>query len=314
MDRLLRRGPDDQGIWVSPEQYVGLGHRRLAVLDVTAAGHQPMSSHDGRFVIVYNGEIYNFRQLKLELGGDSMSWQSNSDTEVILAAYEKWGPDCLSRFHGMFALAIWDSRKKTLFAARDRMGVKPFYYHLSDQCFCFASRPKALLTLKPDLSHEIDIQALRLYMECGFIPAPFSFFREIKKLPPAHYLLVTPNETKLERYWDFKHIEPDKSLIHRNENELLDELDETISRSVQSRMISDVPLGVFLSGGIDSSLVAACMAKHSTSAVKTFNIGFTEKEFDESPYAEAVAHHLGTEHHTARPERPQPGGFAPYIS
>jgi len=294
-DKLVNRGPNDHGTWFEGE--VGLGHRRLSILDLSPAGHQPMLSKDGRYVIVYNGEIYNYRKIREEIEPVNRGWQSNSDTEVIIAAYAKWGVKCLDRFHGMFALAIWDRQEKVLFAARDRMGVKPLYYHYSPRCFAFASRPRALFELYPELSRELDEQALRFYLEIGYIPAPYSIHKEVRKLPPAHYLLIDSKGLHLERYWDFRHIESEPSWINKSEDELLDELDEMISHSVHSRMISDVPLGAFLSGGIDSSLVVALMKKHSTKPVKTFTIGFAEKDYDESVHAQAVANCLGTDHY-----------------
>lgn len=292
---LIRRGPDDSGYW--SERNVGLGHRRLSILDLSSAGHQPMVSSEGRFVIVYNGEIYNFMDLRRQLDMQNKHWQSCSDTEVILAAYAEWGVGCVDKFHGMFAFAIWDRLENKLFAARDRMGVKPFYYHYSDDCFAFASRPRSLFRLHPNLSREIDEQALRLFLESGYVPSPFSIYKDVRKLPPAHYLLLDDNGLRLERYWDFRSIRTDMTLQQRHEEDLLDELDEIVSRSIKSRMISDVPLGAFLSGGIDSSLVVATMAKHSTQPVKTFTIGFSEKGYDESDHAKAVADYLGTEHY-----------------
>jgi len=294
-DLLKNRGPDDSGVWL--EGNVGFGHRRLSIIDLTDAAHQPMVSSDERYIIVYNGEIYNFIELRQHLADSIEHWKSNSDTEVILAAYSIWGVECVNRFHGMFAFAIWDRQEKVLFAARDRMGVKPFYYYYSNECFAFASRPRALFLLNDRLSREIDVQALRLYLDCGYIPAPYSIFEDIRKLPPAHYLTVIKNKLTIKRYWDFRQITVEPSWINRKEEDLIDELDEIVSRSVRSRMISDVPLGAFLSGGIDSSLVVAIMAKYSSHPVKTFTIGFNEKNYDESYYAQSVANYLGTEHH-----------------
>jgi asparagine synthase (glutamine-hydrolysing) len=294
-ETLRLRGPDDSGVWTCGN--VGLGHQRLAVIDISPTGHQPMLSGDGRFVIVFNGEIYNFREVRRQLDQDETHWRSQSDTEVILAAYARWGPDCLQRFHGMFSLAIWDQREKSLFAARDRMGVKPFYYHHSGDCFAFGSRPRALLALRPKLSQEIDEQALRLYLESGYVPSPYSIYREIRKLPPAHWLRLDHRGLHIERYWDFRGITPELSWEGRREDDLLDELDSILSRSVRSRMISDVPLGAFLSGGIDSSLIVAMMAKHSSRPVETFTIGFDEKVFDESKHARAVSGSVRTNHH-----------------
>jgi asparagine synthase (glutamine-hydrolysing) len=288
---LKKRGPDDTGAW--HDEYIGMGHRRLAILDLTETGHQPMISDDGRYVIVFNGEIYNYQELRKNLGGQ---WRSNSDTEVILAAFGKWGSGCLQYFHGMFAFAIWDRLEKRLFAARDRMGVKPFYYHHSENGFIFSSRPRALFALDKSLSKDTDEQALRLYLECGYIPAPYSIYKSVKKLPPAHFLMIDEKGLRIERYWDFRKIRPETSWVNRSEEDLLEELEEIISRSVKSRMISDVPLGAFLSGGIDSSLVVAMMRRHSNRPVKTFTIGFSEKQYDESGFASEVANHLETDH------------------
>jgi asparagine synthase (glutamine-hydrolysing) len=291
---LRLRGPDDAGVWAS--ENVGLGHRRLSIIDVSSGGHQPMFSADGRYVIVYNGEIYNFREIRELLGGSTARWRSESDTEVILEAYARWGPSCVEHFHGMFALAIWDRQTKVMYAARDRVGVKPFYYHHSSDCFAFASRPRALLALNPEWSNPLDEQAIRFYFESGYVPAPYSVFRAMRKLPPAHWLLLRESELQVERYWDYRQIATEHSWEQRREDDLLDELDEILSRSVRSRMIGDVPLGAFLSGGIDSSIVVAMMAKFSPERIKTFTIGFENKNYDESQHARAVARHLGTEH------------------
>ncbi len=297
-DLLHKRGPDDTNIWV--EQNVGLGHTRLAVLDPSPVASQPMLSDNGRFAITFNGEIYNFLELRRKLGGREQGWRSQSDTEVVLAAYAAWGVDCLRYFHGMFAFAIWDREDGVLFAARDRVGVKPFYYHHSPYCLAFASRPRALWPMCPKLSTDADQQALRYYFEAGYIPAPFSVNRGIRKLAPAHCMLWDGTELRIDRYWQFSHIAPEPSWERRREEDLLDELDEIVSRVVRLRMISDVPLGAFLSGGIDSSLIVALMAKHSSSLVKTFTIGFEEKPYDESVHAKAVSEHIATDHYFER--------------
>jgi asparagine synthase (glutamine-hydrolysing) len=291
---LRLRGPDDSGVWTSGN--VGLGHQRLSVIDLSSSGHQPMVSADGRYVIVYNGEIYNFLEIREELSHDGGQWRSATDTEVIIRSYERWGPRCLERFHGMFAFAIWDRHSRAMFSARDRMGVKPYYFHYSSDCFAFASRPRALLSLNRNWSEPLDEQALRFYMESGYIPAPYSAFKQIRKLPPAYWLLIDSTGIRLERYWDFRQIAPETSWENRTEADLLDELDEILTRSVHSRMTSDVPLGAFLSGGIDSSLVVAMMAKQCIKPVKTFTIGFETKAYDESPFAEAVSQRIGSEH------------------
>ncbi len=292
VDSLRSRGPDDSGIWA--QNNIALGHRRLAVQDLSSAGHQPMTSSDGRYTIVFNGEVYNFRELRQQL---AYPWISASDTEVVLAAYQRWGVKCVEHFKGMFAFAIWDNDEKSLYAATDRLSVKPFYYHHSDDGFLFASRPKALCILKKELFDSINSQSLRFYLECGYIPAPHTIHPDLSKLAPGHYLVHSSGNLTIKRYWDFSHIEPDATLVRRSEDDLLDELDEVILRSVQYRMVSDAPLGAFLSGGIDSSVVAAVMAKQSGEAIKTFTIGFDEKQYDESGYARDVARHLKTEHY-----------------
>lgn len=293
-DTLWRRGPDDAGVWTSGN--VGLGHRRLAVLDLSDAGHQPMVSADGRYVIVFNGEIYNFLEIRQALGGAAREWRSQSDTETILAAFAALGPACLDHFHGMFAFAIWDRATRSFFAARDRMGVKPFYYHYSPGRFAFASRPRALLALNRSWGESLDNQALRLYIESGYIPAPYSIFQQIRKLPPAHWLKIDEKGLQIRRYWDFREIVPERDWESRREGELLEELDEILRRSVRSRLVSDASVGAFLSGGIDSSIVTAIMARSSAHRVKTFTIGFENPAYDESRYAQAVARQLDTQH------------------
>jgi asparagine synthase (glutamine-hydrolysing) len=295
-DLLRARGPDDAGVWA--KDGAGFGHRRLSIIDLSSAAHQPMVSADGRYVIVFNGEIYNFSEIRRELGEDSYPWGSRSDTEVILVAYIRWGPSFLLRLRGMFAFAIWDCNKRSVFAARDRMGVKPFYYHHSlGRLFAFASRPRAVMALDPGIPDEIDLQALRYFLEIGYIPAPHSYSSGIKKLPPGHFLIVDSRGMRLEKYWDFSTIEPNPTWAKRKLEDLLDELDEVVSESVRLRLVSDVPLGAFLSGGIDSSLVVAMMRRHSASPVETFTIGFQEKAYDESAHAKKVADHLGVRHH-----------------
>jgi len=294
---LRRRGPDSSGVWI--EGAIGFAHRRLAIIDLSPTGAQPMLSSDGRHAIVYNGEVYNFRELRDELEPRTGRWRGGSDTEVILEAYARWGPACVERFDGMFAFAIWDRERERLFAARDRLGVKPFYYAHGPQGFAFASRPRAILALQPELSREVDLQGLRTYLEGGYFPAPHSFFREIRKLPPGHSLLLERGAISLSRYFDLRRIAVERSWVERDEADLLDELEEIVRRAVVSRMVSDVPLGVFLSGGIDSSLVAAQMARASSQPIHSFTIGFEEPEYDESRWAARVAAQLGAKHRSA---------------
>ncbi len=282
LDRLKLRGPDDCGIWSCGQAW--LGHRRLAVVDLSSAGHQPMESADGRFVIVFNGEIYNHRELRPQLD-PAGGWRGTSDTETLLEAYGKWGAGCLSHINGMFALAIWDKTARTLFVARDRLGVKPLYYTQRNGEFSFASRPGALCMLNGNGSAEFDGQALRSYLELGYVPAPMSFHDGMHKLAPAHYMLISERETRIVRYWDFRAVAPDAGPLSVGEGELVEELDSLIRDAVKMRLLSDVPLGAFLSGGVDSALVVAAMAAAGGTRPKAFTIGFSEREFDEGAAA-----------------------------
>lgn len=291
--RVLKlRGPDASGTW--SDENIGLAHTRLAIQDVSDFGSQPMHSISGRYVIVFNGEIYNHLELRKKILG--VNWRGRSDTETLLEAYAYWGEECLQLLHGMFAFAIWDQQKKELFLARDRMGEKPLYYHHSSDKFVFASRPKALSPFV-DLNDDFDVQGIRYYLQCGYFPGETSVFKDVKKLPPAHWMKVCNGEVTVERYWDYRAIPVNVDMKSRKEEDLLDELDILIQKSVSSRMLSDVPLGAFLSGGIDSSLVVAYMSRLSNKPINTFTIGFHEKDYDESLHAQAVADHLGTKHH-----------------
>jgi asparagine synthase (glutamine-hydrolysing) len=293
LDSIESRGPDGRRIW--QDEQCHLGHLRLAIIDLSDRASQPMASVEGRYVVVFNGEIYNYQEIREKIG-TLYPWQTQGDTEVILAAYIQWGPECLQHFRGMFAFAIWDRLKKSLFVARDRVGVKPLYFHASEQGFAFASRPRAIRHLVPDLSLQFDRQALRYYLEAGYIPAPYSCFEAIRKLEPGHYLYVTQNGVDKHCYWSIDQVGLDPAKENMSEDQLLDQLDALIDESVRLRLVSNVPVGAFLSGGIDSSLVAAYMKKHATGEVKTFTIGFESAQFDESQHAAAVAQHLGTQH------------------
>lgn len=293
LSRLQRRGPDDSGTWFNHQ--IRLGHRRLAILDLSPTGHQPMVSCDGRFVIVFNGEIYNHAELRPQLGPPG-GWRGTSDTETLLEAYRQWGPGCLARLNGMFAFAIWDNLERRLFLARDRMGVKPLYYSWLNGRFVFASRPSAMTELLREGSAEIDPTSLRLFLELGYIPAPSSLYQEIRKLPPAHFLLLDARGLQITRYWDYRQIAPDNALLKRDEEEVIDELDELIRSSTRLRMLSDVPLGAFLSGGVDSAYVVAAMKAAGAGTPRAFSIGFTEPQYDEAPAATAIAQHLGVDH------------------
>lgn len=290
---LQNRGPDGCGIFT--EKSVTFIHTRLSVIDLSEHAAQPMVSSCGRYVIVFNGEIYNYQELRRQIE-NSYEFASRSDTEVVLAYYSKFGVKVLDHLRGMFAFAIWDKAVNELFVARDRLGVKPLYFAAIGKGFAFASRPQALCELVPGLNRAIDKQAVRYFMEAGYVPAPYSIFEGVRKLEPGHYLTVTTEEVKKTRYWSADHINVDESLINVNEDMLLDELDALVGESIRMRLVSDVPVGAFLSGGIDSSLVVAHMMRHTQEPVRTFTIGFQDKTFDESPHAAAVAAHLGSIH------------------
>jgi asparagine synthase (glutamine-hydrolysing) len=292
LDRYRRRGPDDSGIW--RDDHVLLGHRRLSIVDLSPAGHQPMESSDRRFVIVFNGEIYNHAGLRPQLR-PLQGWRGNSDTETLVEAYRAWGVGCLACINGMFAFAIWDRTERTVFVARDRMGVKPLYYFHRDGLFGFGSRPGGLGMLLGDGGLHIDPEALRVYLELGYVPAPLSFQRDIHKLPAGHYLLADARGLRRVRYWDYRFIKPDPAAA-RPESELVEELDSLIQSSVKARLMADVPLGAFLSGGVDSALVVAAMKRVGVDHPKTFTIAFKEEAYNEGPAAAEAAEHLGVDH------------------
>ena len=292
---LHHRGPDDFGFW--EDDFCGFGHRRLSIIDLSKSGKQPMVSLDQRYVCVFNGEIYNYLDLKNELSKDGKIWKSASDTEVLLEGWIKWQEKILNKIDGMFVFVIWDKKEERLFAARDRIGEKPFYFTFDGNDFGFSSRPKQLFDLFPSLSKEYDNQSLRLYLESGYIPGNLSIFKNIKKLEPGTFMEVNKNGLLTKKYWNLAEINNKNNLKSFSENQLLDQLDDILLRSVKDRMNSDVKLGAFLSGGIDSSLVVAMMTKLSKDPISTFTIGFNVKEYDESKEAEAVANFLKTDHH-----------------
>src|SRR5688572_14457509 len=289
-DLLAHRGPDGDGVWT--DGAIGMGHRRLAIIDLSPAGRQPMTTVDGNLTISFNGEIYNFQTLRRELEARGHRFRSRTDTEVMLAAYREWGVDCLSRFRGMFAFALWDANDRTLFVARDRVGKKPLHYLLDGDGIAFASEPKAFFA-DPGFRPEPNLEALSAYLSYQYVPSPLSAFKGVHKLPPAHYLLIRDGRVTVQRYWKLSYAR--KRLV--SEEEACAELLDRLREAVRLRLISDVPLGAFLSGGIDSSAIVALMATLSDSPVKTFSIGFDEKEFDELPYARQIAERYGTEHH-----------------
>jgi asparagine synthase (glutamine-hydrolysing) len=294
-DVLVHRGPDDAGIWVSEDKRVGLAHRRLAIIDLSPLGKQPMLDASGKFCVVFNGEIYNYRELRRELEACGHSFISTSDTEVLLEAYRKWDTDCLSHFEGMFAFALYDCTRGRLFVARDRAGEKPLFYSHSGGTFRFASELKALLA-DPSVPRKLDVQSLEFYLTYGYVPGERCILQGIHKLPPAHALTldVASSERRTWVYWELP--KPAANSEASNE-ELVLELEGLLRDSVKRRLIADVPVGILLSGGIDSSLVTALAAQVSSTPIKTFTITFPgHGTYDEGPHARLVAEHFGTQH------------------
>jgi len=293
---LTHRGPDDEGIFVAP--HVGLGHRRLSIIDLES-GHQPMQDDSGRFTIVFNGEIYNYRELREELIKKGHCFKSQSDTEVILVLYREYGVGCLEKLRGMFAFALWDSKEQKLFLARDRVGKKPLFYFLDNNTFLFGSEIKAILEVS-EVPREVRKESIDDYLTYGYTPSPFTMFEGIRKLPPGHFMVYGRDGLQITRYWSL-HYEPKENF---SISEWKKRIWETLSESVRLRLRSDVPLGVLLSGGMDSSVVVALMHQFSGQKIKTFSIGFEEPDYNELSYARMIAHHFGTEHHEwiVRPE------------
>jgi len=294
LDRLAHRGPDDVGTWSDRPAGVLLGHRRLAVIDISPLGHQPMVSEDGRLAIVFNGEIYNFPELRRELEARGVRFTSTSDTEVLLYGYREWGEQVVDRLVGMYAFAIWDATADELYLARDRAGEKPLYYAHGPWGFAFSSEVAPLTELS-DVSDEIDPDALSLYLQYQYVPAPYSIYRRIRKLPPGHAMRVQNGHVTTWRYWDPVPLAAGPRLAI-GEREAVDELESLLRTAVRGQMIADVPLGAFLSGGIDSTAVVSLMVELSSVPVRTFTIGFDVPAFDESKHARAVADVLGTSH------------------
>lgn len=302
-DAIVHRGPDDSGEWSDPAFGIALAHRRLSIVDLSPAGHQPMASASGRYVLAFNGEVYNHLDLRreLEASDKAPAWRGHSDTETLLAALVSWGiEDTLKRCVGMFAFALWDRESRTLTLARDRMGEKPLYYGWQNKVFMFASELKAL-KVHPAFRGEVDRNVLALYLRHNYVPAPYSIYQGIAKLPPGTYLTLAASDSagvspRLTFYWralDAAHLPVRDDL---DDATAIDELDAGLRRAVGGQMVADVPLGAFLSGGIDSSAVVALMQAQSTRPVKTFTIGFHEKGYNEAEHARAVAVHLGCEH------------------
>jgi asparagine synthase (glutamine-hydrolysing) len=296
-DTLRHRGPDDTGEWWSADACVGVGHRRLAIIDLSPAAHQPMQDASGVLCIVFNGEIYNFSDLRQELLALGHAFCSHSDTEVILVAYREWGVDCLSRLNGAFAFALYDGSQRRLFLARDRAGEKPLFYVLADGKLRFASELKGLMA-DPALSRRIDPESLDCYLAMGFVPGGRSMLQGVNKLPPAHALVFDLNsgQSRLWPYWQLP--EPDASAVDGRADDagLLDELEHLLEDAVRRQLVADVPVGVLLSGGVDSSLIAA-MAVRAVPEVKTFTVRFPGfGRYDETEHARLIARHFGTEH------------------
>ena len=301
-DAIFHRGPDDGDVWIDADAGVALAHRRLSILDLSPAGHQPMQSACARYVVTYNGEIYNWIELRgeLEAAGQALAWRGHSDTEVLLAGIVAWGLEAtLRRARGMFALALWDRAGKTLTLARDRIGEKPLYYGRVGGGFAFGSELKALRAL-PSSRFDTDPGALALMLRYGYVPAPYSIYRGIFKLPPGTLLRVTADGRfgDPEPWWRFAEVAQEGSAnrLALSDGEALDELEAVLGAAIGEQMVADVPLGALLSGGLDSSTVVALMQARSTRPVRTFTIGFAEGDYDEAAHAKAVARHLGTEH------------------
>jgi asparagine synthase (glutamine-hydrolysing) len=290
--RVIRhRGPDASNVYWEPG--VGLGHQRLSIIDLTDAANQPMLDPTGRVVLVYNGELYNYRELRELLQALGHNFRTHSDTEVLLHAYLEYGEQCLSRLQGMFAFALWDGRNRTLLLARDRLGIKPLYYHVTPRALVFASEIKAILAVDGSLA-EFDRQALHDYLTFRYTISPRTMFAGVSKLPPAHYMIVTDAGVRTERYWapDYRKTE------QRSDEEWIVGLRRQLTDCVRSHLVADVPVGVLLSGGLDSSVMAAAMQAQLTNRIKTFSVAFSEGGlFDERPFARKVAQHLQTDHH-----------------
>ena len=288
-ERMKHRGPDSEGLWVEDE--VALGMRRLSIIDLHT-GEQPVYSEDKQIVVVMNGELYNFREVRADLEKRGHKFETNTDTEILPHLYEEYGDAMLEHINGMFAFALWDKRKKKLLIARDKFGEKPLYYGVFEGKLIFASEPKVLLA-NPAVKAEINLDALRSYLSFDYVPAPSSIYKNIYKLPAAHLLIAENGEIKTRRYWNLTWEKREKQSLESS----AEELRELLADAVRMRLVSDVPLGILLSGGVDSSTVAAFAAQFSSEKVKTFSIGFEEDSFDESKFARQVATHLNTEHY-----------------
>lgn len=298
------RGPDNFGIWLSDESNVSLIHNRLSIIDLTETGHQPMFSNSGRYVIVFNGEIYNFQELRKELGKKGVHWRGHSDTEILLAGFEEWGIEVtIRKTVGMFAIALWDKVHQRLTLIRDRAGEKPLYYGRVGDAIMFASELKSFLA-HPEFKVELNYDVIAIYLRYGYIPAPYSIYPNISKLQPGSYLQISKKNFNEPigspvKYWSLADgfiNQSYKNFSEVSEISLIDELEKKLKEAVSLQTVADVPLGAFLSGGIDSSTIVALMQRQSSNPIQTFTIGFNEKMFDEAEHARSIAEHLGTDH------------------
>ena len=298
-DRLRHRGPDGDGLWLDDQAGVGFGHRRLAIIDLSPAGRQPMISHNGRYVITFNGEIYNYPELRQELTAVGVSFRGGSDTEVLLEAIAQWGvTETARRANGIFAFAVWDRETRTLALGRDHLGVKPLYWALFDDAFLFGSELKALRE-HPGWRPALDLDATAAFFRHNYVPGPRTIYQNVYQLPPGAVLILAPERApEISRYWDMRQAARHglANRLELSDQEAIDQLEQLLRDAVRQQMMADVPLGVFLSGGVDSSLVTALAQAQSTRPVRSFSIGFDVAAYDEAPYAKAVAQHLGTDH------------------
>lgn len=293
-DELIHRGPDDQGLYFSEDKCTGLGFRRLSIIDLSPLGNQPMANEDETLWIVFNGEIYNYIELRRELENHGHLFRSNTDTETILHGYEEWGAEVVGHLRGMFAFAIWDENRKSLFLSTDPIGIKPLYYHQRNGTFAFASELKSLLKFS-SISRELDLSALNQYFAFGYIPSEESIFRDIRKLHPGHSLHYSAGgRIERNRYFEARFSD---SRCPEKEEDLVEHLHKLLKDSVKRSLRSDVPVGVFLSGGLDSSLIATIAASHASRPIQTFSIGFKEDHYNELPYARRIADFIASDHH-----------------
>jgi asparagine synthase (glutamine-hydrolysing) len=289
-DAIAHRGPDADGFYVNDN--IALGHRRLSIIDLSTTANQPIADHSGRYQIIFNGEIYNYREVKQQL--TDYPFSTNSDTEVLLAAYSKWGADCLPLLKGMFAFVIWDSVERVLFIARDRMGVKPVYYSVNDQAFLFASEIRGVLA-SGVVKKKVNTKAIREFLSYQSVGFPESAIEGVLQLEAGSYITIKDNKHSIKKYWDITH-KPSLDFDFTNVEQVQRQVRLLLRNAVERRLVSDVPLGAFLSGGIDSSAIVGLMAEVSTTPVKTFTVGFEEKEFDESGFANNIAKKFNTDH------------------